>query len=107
MSGVKGKSGRKRSLGKIKRELEIKLDEMIVDAYDVLAERIRVQRDVNAAIYAINRRQGSPHQSIDHRVKGHVTLSAIDYRAAIAEAELEERKLLNEGSQEGSQDAPK
>jgi len=96
MAGVKGRSGRHRSLGTIKRDIETKLDSIVVDAYDVLANAV-AKGDINAAIYAINRRQGTPKQSIDQRTRLELSLSADDFARNRLVAQQRETKLLEAG----------
>ena len=99
MAGVKGKSGRKKTVSRLIAEyLESIKDDCIVEAINTIREKVR-KGDSDAAEYMLNRFLGTPHQSIDHRVKGKLVLSPEEYIQLdrdIDELKEAETKLLSE-----------
>ena len=85
MAGVKGKSGRKRIPSNEEKEwLESQRAVLLPIAFRILKVKAR-EGSENAARYIIDRFLGTPHQSIDHRVKAEVIVTPDEYELAARE----------------------
>ena len=83
MSGVKGRSGRPRTPGRITKQAHDWLQTRIPLYYEELDKRA-LNGDKDCLIYLCDRLLGRPHQSIDQRVKGALAVfSAEDYLTAV------------------------
>lgn len=135
MSGVKGKSGRKKvpskqiqeylesNISRLPELLEALTNKALIKISVVCpkcGERYEIPGagDKEAAIYIIDRHLGRPHQSQDLRVQTKILFTPDDYELATRVARLEEQKLIEQYStarengtpdivvhKEGSQDA--
>ena len=117
MSGVKGKSGRKKVPDKVIQEYleanQERIPELLEGLTNKALDKIRIKcpdcgRDIeiphvsdkDAAIYIIDRHLGRPKQQVDTKVTGQFTITP-DMRALAAreliEVKTEETRLLEEG----------
>lgn len=116
MSGVKGRSGRRKNTSTLVREAldynEAKLPEYL-SKLQQLADNsaASVRERMECLFYLINRSQGNPKAQTDLRVKGQFTFTPDDYaqEALIVERErafIAEHtpKLLKEGQNGGQND---
>ena len=98
MSGVKGKSGRKKVISTLMSEAVELVDESMPELFEKLKEKA-LAGDKDCLIYLIDRRLGRPRQEIDQRIKGQILITP-DMRALAAremmELKAEETKLLEE-----------
>ena len=95
MSGVKGRSGPRKSPSKLVNEALAKLDINLPLIFESLIQNA-LKGDREAQIYLIDRRMGRPHQSIDQRIKGTFHLSADDYKLAIILPQLEQQRFIEQ-----------
>ena len=98
MAGVKGKSGRKRIPGNEEKAwLESQREVLLPIAFRVLRDKAKKDHSENSAKYIIDRFLGTPHQSIDHRVKAAVLVTPDEYELAsreLLEAQARALQLL-------------
>lgn len=94
MAGIKGKSGRKRIPSNEEKEYLEKQREVLVPmALRALSKKVK-DGDRDAAKYILDRFMGTPHQSIDHRVKGTLVLTADEYELASRDLIEAETRVL-------------
>lgn len=98
MAGIKGKSGRKRiPSNEEKAWLEDQRAVLLPMAFRILRIKAKSGSE-GAAKYIIDRFMGTPHQSIDHRVKAGVIVTPDEYElASRAVLEAQEQALLPQG----------
>lgn len=98
MAGIKGRSGRKRIPGNEEKAwFEDQRAVLLPIAMRTLREKARHGSET-AAKYIVDRFLGTPHQSIDHRVKAGVIVTPDEYElASRAVLEAQEQALLAQG----------
>ncbi len=94
MSGVKGRSGPRKSPSTIVNQALARCDKNFGDIFQVIIDRA-LGGDEKCAIYLIDRRLGKPHQSIDTKSVA-VIVTADDYELASRLTRSTEALLLNE-----------
>ena len=97
MSGVKGKSGRKKLASTLIAEALEKVEENLPDIIQKLIDKA-MQGDKDALIYLIDRRLGRPKQETDLRVKGVIAFTAEDYEL-LTRPKADETRLIAEYGQ--------
>lgn len=100
MAGVKGRSGRKKTLGTLMDAAMGRIDQNLEFIFQQLIDKA-MAGDKEAAIYLIDRRMGRPHQSIDQRIKGEINITADQIVAAIDGARREQIEFLEPTLLEG------
>lgn len=116
MSGIRGRSGRKKTLSTLVNEAIDSVDEALPDIFESLINKAKLKisvtcpeckqsfeipggGDKDCAIYLADRRLGRPKQAIDQTIKGEILITP-DMRALAAremiEIKEEEAKLLKE-----------
>lgn len=98
MSGVKGKSGRKKTPTRLVNEALALVDQRLPDIFNALIKRA-TEGDRDAQIYLIDRRLGRPKQETDLRVKGIIAFTAEDYEL-LTRPKADETKLIAQYSED-------
>lgn len=97
MSGIKGKSGRKKTPSTLVNEALNLVDQKLPDIFQALIKRA-TEGDRDAQIYLIDRRLGRPKQETDLRVKGIIAFTAEDYEL-LTRPKADETRLITEYTQ--------
>jgi hypothetical protein len=95
MSGIKGRSGRKKTPSTLVNEALARVDQRLPELFEVLIGRA-IAGDKDAAIYLIDRKLGKPCISVDQRVRGVIGITADERRTAIMEVITSQAYLLDE-----------
>ena len=118
MSGIKGRSGRKKEPNALVNEALALVDQHLPDIFNALITKATgITKcpncgqpmvgfgDRDAQIYLIDRRLGRPKQETDLRVKGIIAFTAEDYEL-LTRPKAEETRLIAEYSQDEQQKEP-
>ena len=110
MSGVKGRSGRKKLPSTLLDEALQTIDDNFPALIQSLVDLAISEKPgaPQAAQYLLDRRLGRPHQSIDQRIKASLELNADELLSSTEQVRLESAKILDTVSYkliEGGEDA--
>ena len=93
MSGVAGRSGRRKNFKHQCDEAINEVDANIKEIFKTLIDKAK-GGDKESAMYLIDRVMGRPRQEIDQRIKAMVIVSPDDYEMAVRVAIADEKRLL-------------